>query len=67
MAGYYIRPMCTTEASFVSSYNPSKIEKSNSESNIFENPKTGRNHFILLLVVIITIGSVSILYKKEKN
>lgn len=67
MAGYYIRPMCTTEASFVSSYNPNKIGNPKSESNIFENPKTGKNHFIILLVVIITIGSVSILYKKEKN
>ncbi len=28
MAGYYIRPMCTMEASFVSNYNPSKIKSS---------------------------------------
>ena len=28
MSGYYIRPMCTTEVSFVSSYNPSKIKSS---------------------------------------
>ncbi len=36
MAGYYIRPMCTTEASFISTYNPNKIKSSISIDEVDE-------------------------------
>ena len=62
MAGYYIRPMCMTNASFVSQYR--KIDEENkNEDGIIKNPETGEKFYVF--AIIIGIGLVVCFSKKK--
>ena len=70
MAGYYIRPMCTTEASFKSKYISTDIpvEISN-EVTIFEtlkNPETGDRLLIIFLMSVVGLCVCIYFYRRKK-
>ena len=59
MAGYYIRPMCTTNASFIIKYNSSKIK------NPIINPKTEGSVLIVVVFIALFLGFWTFIYKKR--
>jgi hypothetical protein len=59
MAGYYIRPMCTTNASFIIKYNYSKIK------NPIINPKTEGSVLIVVVFIALILGFWTFIYKKR--
>lgn len=66
MEGYYIRPMCTTNSSFLIKYNSSKVK--NSIMNISTNPETGGKVLVyvsMILLSIVVFASTVLIIKKK--
>ncbi len=70
MAGYYIRPTCTTEAAFTSIYNPNKIKGSTITDNskkddTVKNPDTSDNLVVVVFLITISLGVIIFIYKRK--
>lgn len=62
MAGYYIRPKCTTSASFNTRYIPSEID-----NNVLENPNTDSQLIILIIFSIIVLCVEASIFNYKKS
>lgn len=69
LSGYYIRPMCTTTASFRINYIPPKTDNSKNVTDILTNPNTkiGTYEVAIIGLLAITIFIVSIVHDKRKE
>ena len=83
IAGYYIRPMCTTTASFKINYNPPETEDSTNATDTLTNPtdtltnphdtlinpNTKTEIYIIIALVILSLSSITYVVSigKKKN
>ena len=66
MSGYYIRPMCTTTASFKINYNPPKPADSKNVTDILTNPNTEVGIYVVILLVILSLSSIIYVVSKKE-